>query len=116
MLPNGANLVLTKWVFTIKEIVSGKIERFKAQLVARGFSQAYSTDYTETFAPIVQINTLRLFLAIIAKRDLQCSQFNIKNAFTKSHLKENIFLALPKEVTITTGKVLKALRSLYGLK
>ena len=73
VLPNGANLVSTKWVFTIKETVSGGIERFKARLVARGFSQAYGTDYTETFAPTVRMDTLRLFLAMVAKRDLECS-------------------------------------------
>jgi len=116
VLPNGANLVSTKWVFTIKETVNGEIERFKARLVARGFSQAYGTDYTETFAPTVRMDTLRLFLAIVAKRDLECSHFDIKNAFTESHLKEDIFLAPPEGVTVTTGKVLKALRSLYGLK
>jgi hypothetical protein len=116
VLPKGANLVSTKWVFTIKETVDGKIERFKARLVARGFSQAYGTDYTETFAPTVRMDTLRLFLAMVAKRDLECSHFDIKNAFTESHLKEDIFLAPPEGVTVTAGKVLKALRSLYGLK
>ena len=116
LLLNRANLVSTKQVFTIKETANDKIERFKARLVARGFSQAYGTDYTETFAPTVRIDTLRLFLAMVAKRDLECSQFDIKNAFTESHLKEDIFLAPPEGVTVTTGKVLKALRSLYGLK
>ena len=116
VLPNGANLVSTKWVFTIKETVGGGIERFKARLVARGFSQVYGRDYTETFAPTVRMDTLRLFLAMVAERDLECSQFDIKNAFTESHLKEEIFLAPPEGVTVTTGKVLKALRSLYGLK
>ena len=116
VLPRGANLVSTKWVFTIKETANGKIERFKARLVARGFSQTYGTDYTETFAPTARMDTLRLFLAIVAKRDLECSHFDIKNAFTESHLKEDIFLAPPEGVTVTTGKALKALRSLYGLK
>ena len=116
ILPKGANLVSTKWVFLIKETVDGKIERFKARLVARGFSQTYGTDYAETFAPTVQMDTLRMFLAMVSERDLECSQFDIKNAFTESHLKEDIFLAPPEGVTVTTGKVLKALRSLYGLK
>jgi hypothetical protein len=62
------------------------------------------------------MDTLRLFLAIIAEQDLECSHFDIKNAFTKSRLKEDIFLAPPEGVTVTTRKVLKALRSLYGLK
>jgi hypothetical protein len=72
-----------------------KIERFKARLVARGFSQVLGKDYNETFAPTVRLDTLRIFLAIVAKEDLECSHFDIKNAFTESHLKEEIYLAPP---------------------
>ena len=116
LLPKGANLVSTKWVFTIKETVNGNIERFKARLVARGFSQSQGIDYTETFAPTVRMDTFRIFLATVAKRDLECYQFDIKNAFTESKLKEEIFLCPPEGVLVSNGKVLKALRSLYGLK
>lgn len=116
ILPKGANLVSTKWVFTIKETPKGNIDRFKARLVARGFSQSYGIDYSETFAPTVKMDTLRIFLAMVAKRNLECSQFDIKNAFTESRLKEDIFLAPPEGVVVSNGKVLKALRSLYGLK
>ena len=56
--PAGANLVSTKWVFTIKTKADGTIERFKARLVARGFSQIHSQDYSDTFAPTVHIDTL----------------------------------------------------------
>jgi hypothetical protein len=115
ILPKGANLVSTRWVFTIKT-KDGKIERFKARLVARGFSQVLGKDYNETFAPTVRMDTLRLFLAMVAKRDLECSQFDIKNAFTESHLKEEIYLAPPEGVAVKKGHVLHALRSLYGLK
>lgn len=77
---------------------------------------AIITDFTETFAPTVRMDTLRIFLATVAKRNLECSQFDIKNAFTESHLKEDIFLAPPQGVVVSKGKVLKAMRSLYGLK
>ena len=115
ILPKGANLVSTKWVFTIKT-KDGKIERFKARLVARGFSQVLGKDYHETFAPTVRMDTLRLFLAMVAKRDLECCHFDIKNAFTESELKEQIFLAPPQGIKVKEGHVLRALRSLYGLK
>jgi hypothetical protein len=53
---------------------------------------------------------------MVTKRDLKYSYFNIKNTFTKSYLKEDIFLALLEGVTVMTSKALKALQSLYGLK
>lgn len=37
--PKGANMVLLKWVYTVKLKIDGSIECFKARLVARGFSQ-----------------------------------------------------------------------------
>ncbi len=36
--PGGVNLVTTKWVFLVKLNLDGSVERFKARLVARGFS------------------------------------------------------------------------------
>ena len=116
ILPKGANLVSTKWVFDVKKSVTGETERFKARLVARGFSQQYGVDYIETFAPTVRMDTLRMFLAMVAKEDLNCRQYDIKNAFTESHLKEQIFLEPPQGLAVKKGHVLRALRSLYGLK
>lgn len=114
--PKGSNLVSCKWVFTVKTTASGTIERFKARLVARGFSQVYGKDYDQTFAPTVRMDTLRLFLAIVAKEDLECSQYDIKNAFTESELKEKIYLKVPDDIPVKKGFVWQALKSLYGLK
>jgi Reverse transcriptase (RNA-dependent DNA polymerase) len=115
-VPKGTNLVSTKWVFTVKLQVDGTIERFKARLVARGFSQVYGEDYTETFAPTVRMDTLRIFLAIVAAEDLECRQYDIKNAFTESELQEKIYLSRPHGVPVRSGYALRILRSLYGLK
>ncbi len=116
LLPNGANLVDCKWVFDVKLTLGGGVERYKARLVARGFTQVKGEDYDQTFAPTVRMDTLRLFLAMVAKEDLECYQFDIKNAFTESHLKEKIYLKPPQGVDVKKGYVLEALRSLYGLK
>ncbi|KAF7572242.1 hypothetical protein PtrM4_097420 [Pyrenophora tritici-repentis] len=114
--PKDANMVDSKWVFTVKTNLDGTVERFKARLVARGFTQVHGTDYNETFAPTVRMDTLRLFMATVAAENLECFHFDIKNAFTESHLKEEIFLKQPQGVEVKKGYVLKVLRSLYGLK
>jgi Reverse transcriptase (RNA-dependent DNA polymerase) len=62
------------------------------------------------------MDTLRIFLAIVAAENLKCRQFDIKNAFTESILRERVFLSAPQGVEVRKGYVLRVLRSLYGLK
>jgi hypothetical protein len=114
--PKGTNLVSTKWVFTVKVKADNTLDRFKARLVARGFSQIYGIDYFETFAPTVRMDILRMFLAIAAKNDWELTHMDIKNAFTESPLKEKIYLSPPQGVDVQKGHALRVLRSLYGLK
>ena len=114
--PKGANLVLTKWVFALKTNPNSSLERYKARLITRGFSQIYNKDYDQTFALTIRTNTLRTFLTIIVANNLKCRQYNIKNVFTKSSLKERIYLTPLKGIHITPSMQLRVLRSLYRLK
>ena len=64
--PEGANIVTCKWVFAVKYNQDGTVQKFKARLIVRGFSQIHGIDYDETFAPTVRIDTLRALIALIA--------------------------------------------------
>ncbi|POS82616.1 hypothetical protein EPUL_004806, partial [Erysiphe pulchra] len=113
--PQNANLVTSKWGFSLKFNADGTLERFKARLVARGFSQQYGVDYTETFAPTVRMATLRTFLALVACEDLECYHYDIKNAFTESILNEEISMKISREIERTKpGTALRLLKSLFG--
>ena len=50
--PDGANVVGCKWVFKIKKNAASEIEKYKAQLMAKGYSQVQRVDYDETYAPV----------------------------------------------------------------
>lgn len=67
-LPAGANLVGSKWVFRVKKDAGGHVVRFKARLVAQGFSQVPGVDYFDTFAPVAKLASIRTVLAMAAKQ------------------------------------------------
>ena len=114
--PKGANIVSCKWVFKIKRSPDGQIERYKARLVARGFSQQHGVDYDETFAPVVRMETLRILLAIAAAEDLEIHQMDVVTAYLAGELEEEIYMTSPPGVPDTEGLVCRLWKGLYGLK
>ncbi|RVX11271.1 Heat shock 70 kDa protein 17 [Vitis vinifera] len=94
-LPVGKRPVGCKWIFTIKYKADGSVERFKARLVARGFTQSYGIDYQETFAPVAKLNTIKILLSLAVNQDWCLQQLDIKNAFLNGDLEEEVYMEIP---------------------
>lgn len=117
-LPSGKRAVTSKWVFTIKYHSNGEIERYKARMVARGFTQTYGEDYTDTFAPVAKLHTVRVILSLATNLSWELWQMDVKNAFLQGELEEEVYMKPPPglESSIPHGKVFKLRKAIYGLK
>ena len=117
-LPKGKKLVGCRRVYTLKYKSDGSQDRYKARLVARGYTQTYGIDYHETFAPVAKINTIRILISLAVNLYWSLNQYNIKNGFLHGDLKEEIYMECPPryEGLNNKGKVCKLQKALYGLK
>ena len=114
--PKGVNIVTSKWVFKLKLHSNDSLDKLKARLMTRGFSQVFSVDFEGMFASTFRFDTLCLFLTIVALKDLECHMIDDNNAFTELILKEDIYMASLSGVDISSDKAFRVLQSLYGLK
>ena len=87
------NVIGSQWVYKIKLRVDGNIERYKALLVARGFTQQEGIDYFEMFNPFIKQATIILvFFFIVVSRNWKIHQLDIHNIFLNGVFTEEVYM------------------------
>src|SRR4051812_1468494 len=94
-LPPGVRPVSCKWIYKVKTKIDGSVDRYKARLVARGFTHEDGIDYKETFAPVAKMTSIRTIIASAAALERLLYQVDIKNAFLNGNLSEVIYMQPP---------------------
>ena len=87
----ASNVIGCKWVFRLKRKADGSIDRYKAQLVAKGFHQEPGLDYGETYNPVVKPTTVRLVLSLALYSGWPIHHIDIQNAFLHGTLIEVVY-------------------------
>jgi len=117
---NGVNIVTCKWVLNVKADKNGFVERFKARLVARGFSQQYGVDYTETYSSVVRFKAIRVLYSVCAIRGYTLELMDVNSAYLNAPLQERVYMAQPEGYTQQGGGGVALVwllkKSLYGLR
>ena len=98
-------------------MTNGKIIKYKARFVARGFEQIYGQDFDETYIPVTPLSSLRLLFALSMQFNLDLQHMNVETAFLNAKLTEKVYIEIPQGVQINNPyNRLKLNRALYGLK
>ena len=116
--PKGKSVVTSKWIYKIKHVVDGSIEKFKARFVARGFSQKEGIDYDETFAPVARYTSIRTIISLAVVLGWRLPQMDVKTAFLDGIIEEEVYIE-QREGFVVHGKeshVCRLKKALYGLK
>ena len=101
------------WIFSLKT-EGGVISRFKARLVVRGCFQEDSG--SDVYAPVVVMESLRIFFTIVAFHNLEIQQVDVTTAFLYADLDTPVYVRQPALLSDGSPKVWKLNRALYGLR
>jgi hypothetical protein len=116
-LPDGKTAIGSKWVYKLKTDDKGTISRYKARLVAQGYSQKYGEDFDEVFAPVARPETFRTLLAIAGHKQMRVKHYDIQSAYLNGELTHEVYLKQPDGYHEgESNLVCKLNKSLYGLK
>eukprot|EP00253_Pinus_taeda_P010980 PITA_10980 len=94
-LPKGRRFVRCKWVYRTKFGPNEKVDKHKARVVAKGFSQVEGIGYTETFSLVAKMNSIRLVLSLATSLKWEVHQRDVKSAFLHGDLHEEIYMEQP---------------------
>ena len=121
LTPDGIYSVGHKWVFVRKRNEKNEVVRYKARLVAQGFTQRPGIDYDETYSPVLGGITFRYLIAMAVNMNLQIKLMDVVTAYLYGSLDTEIYMKIPEGIKVPNEKErsiysVKLQKSLYGLK
>ena len=115
-IPEWPRPITAKIVLDLKMGENNEVIRYKAGLVARGFTQKHGVNFEETFAPTIRLDALRIILATAASEKWDIYQMDVLTAFLAGHLENEIYIKMPQHMIERFGRYARVLKSLYGPK
>ena len=82
-------------MYKLKKNAKGEVERFKARLVVKGYSQQQGIDYNEVFSLVACLETIRLLISLAAQNQRRIFQMDVKSVFLNGYLEEELYVEQP---------------------
>ena len=116
--PQDRSVVGSRWIYKIKYVVDGSIEKYKAKFVAKGYAQKEGIDYKETFASVARHTSIRTVISLVAQMGWEIHQMDAKTAFLKGVIEEEVYIKQPEgfETHEKKSHACKLKKALYWLK
>ena len=95
-VPKDKDVIGVKWIYKTKQDADGNVQKHKAIMVARGFTQQPDIDFNETFAPVARMDTIRRVFAIAAQNKWPIYQLDVKSTFLDGYLEEEVYVEHPQ--------------------
>jgi hypothetical protein len=111
-----------KWVFIRKQNKNDEVVRYKARLVAQGFTQRLGVDFNETYSPVMSAITFRYLISLVVQNRLSLQLMDVVTAYLYGSLDSDIYMKVPDGIDVPNPKAkrnmycMKLQKSLYGLK
>eukprot|EP00253_Pinus_taeda_P011031 PITA_11031 len=91
------------WLYKVKQVANGSVEKHKARFVARGFSQVEGIDYDEAFAHVARYSSIRSILALSTQMGWKIHHMDVKTTFLNGMIKEEVYIEQPRIDSYFTG-------------
>jgi hypothetical protein len=116
--PANCRPIGLKWVFKEKQDKHSNIVKHKARMVAKGYVQQEGVDFEEVFAPVAQMESVWLLMAMATIKDWEIHHMDVKSTFLNGELTEEVFMQQPPGFVVAgkEHKVLRLHKALYDVR
>jgi hypothetical protein len=94
--PKGRFVVTSKWIFKIKHVVDGSIDKYKETFMARGFSKKEGEDYDYAFAPVSRYTSISTIISLASSMGWSLHHMDVKTTFLNGVIEEQVYIEKPK--------------------
>lgn len=116
--PKNKEVIDSKWIYKVIHDVDGMVQRNKAMLVAKGYSQQQGVNYNDTFSLVARLDTIRTLITLAGQNGWLLYQLDVKSVFLNGEFKQEVYVEQPRGFIIEgeEDKVYRLKNALYRLK